>query len=454
MTVGGRPLATLFRDRVAASGIVGPGDTLVVALSGGRDSVTLAHLLRFTAGLPRLRLVAAHVDHGMRVDSGGDADWVRGLAVAWSLEHRATRLDPPGRSEEEARRRRYAFFETVRSEEDAVAVVTAHHADDQAETVLFRAVRGSGLAGLRGIRERREPRVWRPLLPFSREDLRAYAVSRGLSWREDPTNREPWPRNVLRLEVLPRLEEAVAPGASRALVRLGRLARDNEEGWESLVPGLLEDAGVMEEPTGWSVDRTAMESFHPAVRARLLRALAKRLEVTSSEAGTRLAVEFTSSGASGRWIPLGRDVRLVRDLDRLRVERFLGRAPDEIVTIPGPGEGAGRATLGGRGFLVRWESAGRASAGEGVSVPSEARYPLTVRGPRPGDKMVLEYGSKKVKKLLLEARVAAGERGQTPLLVDADGVVLWVAGLRQSHREGRREEEDRIVVRITDAESD
>ena len=68
--------------------------------------------------------------------------------------------------------------------------------------------------------------------------------------------------------------------------------------------------------------------------------------------------------------------------------------------------------------------------------------------------MVLEYGTKKVKKLLLEARVAAGERGQTPLLVDADGVVLWVAGLRQSHREGRREEEDRIVVRITDAESD
>jgi tRNA(Ile)-lysidine synthase len=453
MIGGGSDLPTLFRDHVLASGVVSPGDTVVVALSGGRDSVTLAHLLRFAPGLAPLRLVTAHVDHRMRPDSGADADWVRGLAAAWSLEHRATRLDPPGRSEEEARRRRYAFLETVRSEAGAVAVVTAHHADDQAETVLFRAVRGSGMAGLRGIRERRRPRVWRPLLRFSREDLRVYAHGARLSWREDPSNREPWPRNVIRKEILPRLEEAVAPGASGALVRLARLARDNEEGWDSLLPGLLEAAGLREERGGWSVERSAMEGFHPAVRARLLRVMARRLEVTPSEVGTRLAVEFTSSGASGRWVPLGGDVRLVRDLDRLRVERIAGHPPDVTVTIPAPGEGSGRAVLGGRAFQVTWSRAGDAAAVEGGFGAAGLRFPLTVRGPRPGDRMVLEYGTKKVKKLLLEARVSARERGRTPLLVDADGAVLWVVGVRRS---GRAEPggEDWICVRITDAESD
>jgi tRNA(Ile)-lysidine synthetase-like protein len=387
MTTGGSPLPALFRDRVRDSGLVSPGDTLVVALSGGRDSVTLTHLLRFAPELPRLRLVVAHVDHGMRPDSGGDADWVRGLA------------------------------------------------------------------GLRGIRERRRPRVWRPLLTFSREDLRAYADGAGLSWRDDPTNREPWPRNVLRLDILPRLEEVVAPGASRSLVRLARLARDNEEAWESLMPGLLEAAGLRQEPAGWSVDRRGMESFHPAVRARLLRALTQRLEVTPSEAGTRLAVEFTSSGASGRWVPLGGDVRLVRDLERLRVERSFGHRPDETVTIPEPGEGSARAVLGGRAFLVTWSRVGHTSEGEGVFGVAGARFPLEVRGPRPGDRMVLEYGTKKVTKLLLEARVPAGERGRTPLLADADGAVLWVAGLRRSHRAGQGGK-DRIFVRIADAESD
>ncbi|MEJ2202761.1 MAG: tRNA lysidine(34) synthetase TilS [Gemmatimonadota bacterium] len=452
MTGSGSRLPQLFLRHVRRSGIIRRGDVLVVALSGGRDSVTLAHLLRFTPGLPRLTLVAAHVDHGMRPDSEGDAAWVRGLAAAWSLNHRATRLDPPSASEEEARRRRYAFLEEVRVSEGAVVVATAHHADDQAETVLFRAARGSGLAGLQGIRERK-PGVWRPLLPFSGEELRAYADAMRLSWREDPTNREPLPRNVLRREILPRLGQAVAPGASRALARLARLARDDEEGWESLVPGLLEGADLRREPAGWSLNRAALESLHPAVRARLLRALARRVDLTPSEAGTRLAVEFTSSGASGRWIPMGGNVRLVRDLDRLRIERVVEHPPDENVTIPGPGEGSGRALLGGRGFLVTWSRTTDASEGEGVFGAAGVRFPLTVRGPRPGDRMAVEYGTKKVKKLLLEARVPSGERRRTPLLVDDEGVVLWVAGVRRARRRDGGGQ-GRIFVRITDAESD
>ena len=216
----------------------GATQTVLVALSGGLDSLVLLHLLRFEEGLPEMRLLAAHFDHRMCSSSGLDAEWVRGLCRAWAVPLHLGRAASIPTSEEEAREARYEFLLGSKDQGDASWLLTAHHADDQAETVLFRVFRGTGLSGLAGIPRRRPPGIFRPLLPFSRETLEGYASFHGIQPRLDPSNEDvSIPRNFLRHRVIPQVEGAVAGGARSSLQRLARLARENEEAWDSLLPG-------------------------------------------------------------------------------------------------------------------------------------------------------------------------------------------------------------------------
>ena len=448
------PLASKLRAQVLARGRVGSGDGVAVALSGGADSVTLLHLLRFTPGLSNLRLTAVHVDHAMRPDSAEDALWVAGLCQAWDVPLRHHRLDPPPGGEAEARRRRYAVLEESRRDVTARWTVTAHHADNQAETVLFRVLRGTGLPGLRGIRERRPPRVWRPLLPYSRDELRGYALAHHLSWREDPTNRSSLPRAVLRARILPELEAAVAAGARRALAGLARRAAWDEAAWSSLEGPLLEAAGLREEEGGFSLDGAALAALHPAVRARLLRVLARRLGVTPGEAGTRQAVEFTRSGVSGGQVPLGGRLTLRRELDRffLAGDRI---PPSDREALIGAVAGAAEVLVGGARFHVRWgRGSGGKRAGEELFLLTDLRFPLAVRGWRPGDRVRQDYGSKKLKKVFLEARIPPGERHRIPVVVDAAGAVLWVPGVVRASAALPTDLDEALAIGITHAEPD
>jgi tRNA(Ile)-lysidine synthase len=441
-----------FVDRLLAGPTLAEGDRVVVALSGGVDSVTLLHLLRFAPGLPSLGLVAAHVDHAMRACSPDDAGWVEGLCRAWDVPLGLRRLDPPPLDEAEARRRRYAALEAVRREVGAKWVLTAHHADDQAETVLFRALRGTGIAGLGGIRERRAPRIWRPLLPFTRRELRAYAEAHHLTWREDPTNRSPLARNVLRSRILPELEGSVTPGARRALAGLARRAAWDEAAWRSLEAGLLGGTGLREERGGFSLDRAALAARHPAVRARLLRALARRFGVAPGEAGTRQAVQFTSSGASGTSVPLGGGLVLRLELDRLHVVRAANPPPDAEAVVEAPAPGSAEVSFGGTRYSVRWSPGLAEGPGERVALGTAGlRFPLVVRAWRSGDRVRLEYGSKKLKKVFLERRIPALERHRIPVVAEAEGRVLWVPGVIRSADALPSNEQDVLTIAIAHA---
>ena len=159
---------------------------------------------------------------------------------------------------------------------------------------------------------------------------------------------------------------------------------------------------------------------------------------------------------------MGGGIWLRRDMERLRVVRGEAAAPDRLVTVPGPASGRDRAVLGGRAYDVAWDTGGREDrnatdsplAGEEAFAAVALAFPLTVRGWRPGDRLRLAYGSKKLKKLFLEARVPAGDRARTPVLADADGSVLWVPGLARSVDGVPCGDEVQIHIRITNAESD
>jgi tRNA(Ile)-lysidine synthase len=449
-------LADRLRRHVDDAGLVPPGIPVVVALSGGLDSVVLLHLLRFPLRDRIGRLSAAHLDHRMRPDSPSDDRWVQGLCRAWDTPLARGRADPPPRSEAEAREARYTFLHQIA---DGVApdaiVVTAHHADDQAETVLFRLARGTGLRGLRGIAPRRG-RIVRPLLPFSRAELEAYARAVGLGWRADPSNLElRYARNRIRHRVLPELERA-RPGAVRALAAVASQARHAEAALDAVLDRLEDDVVLDASDTAATLARDALLAYHPNLRARLLRRLLRRHGAAPGRAGTRAALEFITSGPSGGSLDLAAGVRLERDFDRIRIaaaERegsaaTRSDAMDTPLQIMGPEAGRGVVVLAGRRLDVWWGSI-PAEAGMVTITVAAPRFPLLLRRWQPGDRIRLGYGTKKLKKLLAERRLDRRARSRVPVLVDGAGEMLWVVGL--THATGVSGDEDGFHIAVRDA---
>ena len=444
-------LAKDFRDHVAERGFFTAGDRILVGVSGGVDSLTLLHLLRFSPGLPAIELVVGHLDHGMRSESHADALWVRGWATAWGVECLLGRPERRLASEEEARHARYAFFERERQAVGARWVVTAHHADDQAETILFRILRGTGLRGLEGIPETRSPGILRPLLPFTRDRLSEYAGVAGIRPCVDPSNQDPrFARNVLRNEILPRIESAVASGARRSLVRLGRIASREEAAWKPILENVCRDLVTEVDRGRLEVDRVAFLSHDEGVRARIVRELARRLGVTLGEAGTRSALAFTSAGASGHEHPISGTVRLIRSFDRLVFCHTSDPGADRALDIARLGDGRGAFLVGGRSWSVTW------SMGQGPVTPWAERFsvdglefPVTLRGWISGDRMKHSYGSKKLKKIFGEKRVALEERSRVPVVVDGKERVLWVPGVARSSLLLPGAEDDALMLSVS-----
>lgn len=432
---GGGPLATRLDAHLRRSGLLERGMHLLIALSGGLDSVVLLHLLRFPLRDWRFRLTAAHFDHRMRPGSAGDAAWVRGLCGAWGVPLEQAEAAAGPRSEAEARSVRYTFLRESARAVAADRILTAHQRDDQAETVLFRLARGTGVRGLAGIPARRGPLV-RPLLPFSRADLDGYARRAGLRWREDPTNQDlTFARNRIRRDLLPLLE-SVAPGARARIAALARSAAAAEDAWSSVEEGLLSDLILEAETGAVLLARDRFLDYHPNVQARLLRRLLRRLGSSPDRAGTRAALQFIRSGASGGRFHVAGNVRIEREFDGLRIGPAAPPRATRSLSIAGPGTGHGVACVGGRRYAIEWRP-GPGSKDDAESfVVSALSFPLRVRDWQPGDRIRMSYGSKKLKKLFGEKRIGRRARGELPVLVDADrkDAVLWIPGVARADR--------------------
>jgi len=429
------PFTRPFIENLRALG-VGEGARVLVALSGGADSVALLHLLRFASTADGRAVFAAHFDHAMRAESGRDAQWVAGLCRAWGVPLIAGRAEGVLRTEEEARDARYAFLRQAREEVGAAWIATAHHADDQAETVLFRLLRGTGITGLAGIPPMDAGRgLVRPLLPFTRARIRRYAARQRLRWREDGSNASLDPaRNRIRHQILPLVERTVAPGARAALVRLAELSREDEAAFDALLAGEME--GLAREEEGALVlVRERLAGYDSPVAARLLRGLLRRFGVVPDRDGTRSALRFIGTAPSGRELRLAGGIRIRTEFGEARIERDPGPVPPDAPLALAAGRGEGACRIGGRWRRVAWRPAGGdadASAGgaESFAVADDA-WPLLLRGWLPGDRVRTPAGTRTLKRLFNDRRVPLGARARVPVLADARGRVLWVAGLQR-----------------------
>jgi tRNA(Ile)-lysidine synthase len=438
--------------RLAYGGIA-PGSRILVALSGGLDSMCLLHLLRF--GVRGFELRAAHFDHAMRRDSAADAAWVRGVCRAWQVPLASARAERAPASENAARELRYHFLHDVFRTVGADVICTAHHADDQAETVLFRLIRGTGLTGLAGIPERRGV-LFRPLLSRTRRELESYAAAAGLRWRDDPSNLDlRYARNRIRHVLLPALE-ATRPGAARRLARLAQRAAEAESAWQQVVEEAVGRVVLARSEHGFTLARDLLLDYHPHVRARVLRQLLHELGSRPDRSGTRSAMKFISSGRSGSRIDLAGGVQLDREFDRfqLRTPALGSAGPDVPLEIRGPDTGSGSFVAGGKVFAARWAIAPHPTgAGHTATFDlSRLRFPLELRAWRPGERVRLHYGRKKLKKLLRERHVGRTARSQVPVLADVAGEVLWVVGHARAQCALPRSQESVFTITVLDGE--
>src|SRR5437660_1344457 len=264
-------LADRFRAHCEAARLFPESGVAVVAVSGGPDSVALLDLLHGAAAALELTLVVAHADHGIQPASRAVAETVARLAARLGLPFELGELAlGPGTIETAAPRTRYTWLRDVQAARAARYLVTAHHQDDQVETVLLRVLRGSAPAGLAGMTARARGGLVRPLLPFSRAELAAHVAARGLAAHDDPANRDPvhlrsWVRGTLlpfldgRLEVrrasrAGRPAAAVPGGTPRGSATFG----DYRVEWRpEAAPPRLERAGwttwLAAEPGEWCV---------------------------------------------------------------------------------------------------------------------------------------------------------------------------------------------------------
>ncbi|MFA5975756.1 MAG: tRNA lysidine(34) synthetase TilS [Elusimicrobiota bacterium] len=255
---------------------VKPGKKLLVAVSGGPDSVALAHLVK---ALPYPFLLA-HVDHQLRKGSGKDRDFVRRLAASWDLPCVvvAVNVRAHGRKknmgiEEAARELRYQALVKLARRHRCSAIMTGHHANDQAETVLMNYLRGAGPSGLAGIPPRRQMQnisLLRPLLKFPRQTLLDYLKQQGLRYRQDPTNRSlRYQRNRIRHVTLPYLERDY-PGLGGRLGQSAEIFRQEEDFWDQIVRSKLLKT-VRKNNKRIVIDLANLLGYHRALVRRIFR---------------------------------------------------------------------------------------------------------------------------------------------------------------------------------------
>ena len=421
-----------------------PTRTLLVACSGGTDSLALLDALDILRAAGGAELVCAHYEHGMRgADSLADAHFVEAFCAARAIPFVCEAGDVPVYArahrlslETAARVCRYEFLHRVQTERGCDAVVLAHHADDLAETVLLRILRGTGTQGLAAMREW-DGRHLRPLLTVTRAQIEQYAAERGLMPRHDVTNDVmDARRNRIRHELLPQLARTYNPAVRDALTRLSVLAAEEDDFLSALARTEFERAA---HPEGLSL--SVLRTLHPAMQRRVLRLFWAQKTGAVRDFSylheERMRALIFAEGAAraemqSRWYAAVR--RGVLTL--MRPARASAQNKEIILSFT-----AEYGIINFQGIQFEFRHLSCMTADDWVRMEHCAAVyadraqlpPLVLRTRRAGDFMQLPIGRKKIKDILIDDKIPREERDAIPLLALADTQeIFWIAGGRRS----------------------
>lgn len=441
---------------VAQHEMFGAGDKVLLAVSGGPDSMALMHIIHELAPAYGLQLGVAHLNHGLRPQAAeSDAAFVHQQARQYHLtchiEKKAIERQG-GSLEERAREARYAFFERISAAHGYTKIALGHQADDNAEAVLLHLLRGSGLRGLAGIPPVRGARYIRPLIQLRRTEILAYLERRHIPFVEDSSNEDQrFTRNRIRHDLLPLLQRDYNTNLVGVLNRMATLCRDEESWLETLLLPLVDKACIHNDRRFMELSTEVLNPLPHAAQRRVLREALRRWRGNLRRMGAdhiEALIELLAPARLGRTLDLPGFLRARRT--RQGVEIWVNRRP------------RGMEALEGADFVYHINSeqclplamdiceAGCRLKFTCVASPDlemhsmsqlqrvwfdldRITFPLIIRNFRPGDRLSPfgMAGTQKLKKLFSDRKIDRSKRPHIPLLVSKEGI-LWVAGVRRS----------------------
>ncbi len=446
-----KKLLGTVRETVARYGMFVPGDSVLVAVSGGPDSVALAHLLNTIAGEYSLQLAVAHLNHCLREqESDRDAEFVAALAGKFDLPfylekkdvrafQRRRRLSP----EEAARQVRYEFYDAVASKDGFNKIALGHHSDDNAELVLMNLLRGSGSRGLAGIAPVRDNKIVRPLIRLKRFEILDYISEKKIAFVTDTSNADQaYRRNKIRHHLIPELKKSYNPAIVASLNRLGEILQAEDQWMDEALEPVFNDCVLNRTSARISLAIPGVNGMDLAAQRRIIRKAIfsvkqdlRRITLFHVDAVLELAKKAPASGSLN--LPGG--VRVVRKDMELIFKRDTKKSPpvgiDYQYTITGEGvtslkeiQAAIRLVEIEIDDVPDFKAAGKNRA---FFDRDCLQFPLVVRNFRAGDRFspLGLNGTQKVKKYFINHKVPSSQRKKCPLVLSRDKII-WLAGHR------------------------
>lgn len=421
-------------------GLINHGDCLIVGVSGGVDSVVLLHLLKAVAPSMDLSLVVAHMNYGTRGESDDDERFTEDLARSMELPFASRRFspdDPRDNFQHQAREARYHFFCELADRHGADAICIAHQADDQAETMLIRLVRGSDFEGHAGIRKKTEifdHTIIRPLLDIPKKDILAYAEEHGITFRVDRSNKEDdYLRNRIRHHVLPFLKQE-NPAFLKQTRHFSGLLREATAALHK-----QRDAFMKKHVGNHRFDRSAFMGLPDIIQRFVLQ------KIVRSETGdtydlshekTSEAMAMIAGDTPHLHFQIAEDVYLHRSYDDIWVDDRIKKAASYRYVMEKPGEC--RLPDGQTVILSENRGEERGKSFELWYNDFDSVFPVTIRNRENGDRIDYPFGTKKIKDVFIDEKVPMDVRNRIPIVLDKTGRILWIPGIYARRTQGNK----------------
>ncbi len=424
------------------------GDRVVVGVSGGPDSVCLLDVLYGLREKLSLELVVAHYEHGLRPgEDEKETSFVRQLAEHYNLpfvSEKARELRPGlPNPEETARILRYKFLEQTRISFSAHKIALGHNRDDQAETVLMRLIRGSGLSGLTGIPPVRDQVIIRPLIERGRDQILSYMRYRGLQWMIDSSNlKTDYLRNRVRHEILPVLRK-YQPRINEILSHTAEVLREEDHWLDQEADIWLDRLAAEKRERYISVNISRLTEVPKALAPRVIRQMIRTVKgnlrkITANH--IKSICHLAKSAKAQAQVHLPDDILAIKTYDILEITNIhSGAQQDFTYQIERPG----RFSINALGKTVSVEEFQVLSAlprldespWTGFFDAGEIEFPLTLRNFKPGDSFVPlgMKGRKKLKDFFIDLKIPSVSRKTIPILISKNEII-WVCGLRIDDR--------------------
>ncbi len=444
-----------IKDTIKKYGMLEKGDHVVVAISGGPDSVALLKVMEMISDEYGLTLTAAHINHGLRKESDQDEQFVRRISEEAGIKFECRKVDigsqrkGTGKSIEEISRDvRYRFLNDVAKMHHAGKIALGHHLNDQVETVLMNFLRGSGAEGLKGMLPKRGLFI-RPLLRISRKEIHGFLEARNIPFMTDTSNAESlYLRNRIRHLLIPELKAKFNPNLDASLSNMAEIMRLEDDYMKTVTREILSDWGIGQENDEIMIRISALAKYHEAIQYRIMKDLLRRLTPHTqgiAYAHIKAALDLCSADRPGGQLDFPYGILVRREYDTLVFSRSTKTERkafyekfDKLhydVAIPG----SVKIVESGKTIKFAFvEHPVRIKADERTTVYMDYDrivFPVIIRTLKPGDRIqpLGMKGTKKIKSYFIDEKVPLNIRKEIPLLLDRESVI-WITGMRLSER--------------------